>query len=151
MYDGFLFWAADSMFNARGWAYLLREGVHWLPQATQSGSEDPTPLSLYADYSCDRVKCWAGISLTFTCRRVIGGMIAGIVQDESGSAVDAETITATAGGHTTNTTATHSNGVYTLPDGEQLDVETTYTLTPSSGTTHAEHGQIARLCMLKSS
>lgn len=150
MYDGFWFCAADHMFNARGWAYLLREGVHWLPQTTQAGGEDPEPLTLYADYQVDRVKCWAGISLTFTCRRVIGGMIAGIVQDGAGNAVEDESISATAGGHDTMTTATHSNGVYTLPDGEQLDVETTYTITPSDGTTHAEHGQIVRLCMLDS-
>jgi len=135
MLDGFLFYPAPAWFSSQAPAYMLVERLE--------RASDPQIWTLYAAWQADRVVCHLGVSITLRHRRYLGGVVNGIVQSAGQPVAEADVAAADG---VTNTTATAANGWWWLPDGERLDVNESYTVTPGSVNAVPRHLLARRVC-----
>jgi len=79
-------------------------------------------------------------------RRMIGGAIYGLlVEDQAG--VGSHFVAAT-GGADTEEDYTEANGMFFFPKAANLEVATSYTISPESAATHTHQGCAARVGMV---
>ncbi len=141
-----LFYRSGSFFNGRQPAWMLRPGYTRLPKDWDYTKGRRASVVAVADYQCDRVVAHPGVSLTMVSRRMIGGAIYGLlVEDQAG--VGSHFVAAT-GGADTEEDYTEANGMFFFPKAANLEVATSYTISPESAATHTHQGCAARVGMV---
>lgn len=145
-YWDFLFYRSWAFFNARQPAWMLRPGHALLPKDWDYVKQRRASVYAVMDYQCDRVVAHPGVSLTMVSRRMIGGAIYGLlVEDQAG--VGSHYVAAT-GGADTEEDYTEANGMFYFPKAANLEVATSYTISPESAATHTHQGCAARVGMV---